>query len=198
MLPVTGATDFTRRSQKKMAREPWIAPFVSMTPSEEYPDPFMRNDSLFIRDMIRLVPGQSYTGFIRVPDDSVLRLIDLSMSVYQYRNGRYWLTNCASGDSHYGVSAGTPYQAFPLYDPVDSLINEIEFKLSDASSGETLVDVDATANLFQALRPRPGGPTAIVGRLVPPRGALQFTLTHTGDSPVLAVAGSFRGYRMRF
>lgn len=200
MTKITGATDFERRTLKKMVREPWITPFVSLESTDDYPDPFTRVDSLFIHDMIRLVPGQTYTGFIRVPDDSVLRLVDLSMSVYEFRNGRFWLTTSANGNSISGVGGGTEFPAFPVLSPLDNvaMTGEIELKLSDAASGETLVAEDSPSQLFQALRPRPGGPTSIVKRIVPPRGSLQFTLTHVGDSPVLAVAGSFRGYRMRF
>lgn len=202
-----GATNFERRTLEKMQAAPWICPLVQMAPSENYPDPFVRNDTTFVRDMIRLVPGQSYEGLIRTPEDGVLRLQDVALSIYEYRHSRFWGTDSADSTTNAGVSMGTEFSAWPVLTPLSGInySQELDFRLFESGPDAVMVDNDmdpnhpgAPSEMFLSLRPRPGGQQAIISRVVPPNGALRFTITHTGDTPVLLVAGSFRGYRMRF
>lgn len=193
-----GAANFEARRLGHIRLEPWLVPLVSMDTTEDVPDAFVRQSKNLDRDLIVLRPGESYQGYVRVPDDSIIRLLDMTVEVRERVTvgGRSTYlafperSDAATEDQAaarlvYGATASEGYSS------------EISMTLVNAGRGLILAEEGTPLDQYLTLGPRPTGLESPLSHLLPNRGILEFRFTHNGWTPELCISGVFRGMRVR-
>jgi len=180
---------FEARTRNSIQIAPWMVPLYSVDDGGEWTDLMARQTADFDRDMIILTPGKVYPIYIRMPEDSIVRLSDLKLNIRAAETvlGRTRYLTAESGNAKttrfFGTQSG-------YYD-------EVMVTAIDVGTSTPIFEEEVPASVFRGDVVRPRGKHALMDRNMPPRGIIQINLRHAGDTASLRVCGHLRGTRVR-